>query len=136
MPVDERELNRVLDALPNDLLGRQRERDGGTVIYRADGEADLFLEVMEADDVGVRDETNRRLLEMTAGGEGRTIAARQLDPAAGVMYVGGTEGSGAEVVHFLTWATEDGPYLFAAGADTEDALAALIDAFVKAAASS
>lgn len=135
MPTDLEELNRVLDVLPTEVLGRHKERTEGTVLYRADGEPDLFLEVMESDDVGVRDETNRELLEMTAAGEGRTITVRRLDPSAGIMYVGGTQGSGIEVRHFLTWATEDGPYLFAAGADTADALNAVVDAFAKAAGS-
>ena len=139
IPVDVEELNRVLDAFPTELLGRQRERSDGTVVYLGDGESAeepvVFLEVAEAEDVGVRDETNRELLETAATGGGGRVTDSQTDPSAGVMYVRGTEESGDDVRHLLTWATEDGPFLFVAVADTTDTLDALIDAFAKAAAS-
>lgn len=133
MPADEQSLNRVLDALPSELLGRQRERSGGEVVYGGAGEADLFLVAMEAEDVGTGDETNRELLEIEARREGRVVTDRHTESSAGVMYVRGTEGSGPELVHFLAWAAEDGPYLFAAGADTPGSLDVLINEFARAA---
>lgn len=133
MPADEQALNRVLDALPAELLGRARERSDGEVIYRGAGEADLFLVAMEAEDVGTG-ETNAELLESEARQEGRVITDRRTAPSEGVMYIRGTEGSGPDLLNFLAWTTDDGPYLFAAGADTPEALDAIIDAFAKAVA--
>ena len=139
IPADEQALNRVLDAMPNEMLGMQRERSDGSVIYRADretaGEPVVFLEVAEADDVGVGDETNRELIESAATGGGGKVTSSQTDPSAGVMYVRATEDSGDTVRHILTWATEDGPFLFVAVADTSNTLDTLVDAFSKAAAS-
>ena len=137
MPTDEQSLNAALDALPSELLGRQRERSDGTVIYQsesepAEGEPQVFIEVMEAADVGVRDETPRELLDMLGDGDGRTVTDRRTDPSAGVMYVRGSEKSGARTLHFLSWATEDGPYLFSAVASSSDDVDALVDAFAKA----
>ncbi len=147
MPGDEQELNRVLDAFPSELMGLRRERSEGKVIYRAEdelseGDPVVFLEVAEASDVGVRDETNRELLERTGRGvreadyEGKTTVESQTDPSEGVMYIRITDRYGLGITHSLVWATEDGPYLFAANADTEDVLDALINAFAKAARSS
>ena len=135
IPADERSLLRVLQAMPDEILGRTKEQSDGDVVYRSEGAADVFLSAMEAEDVSAGEESNRELLDIEARRPGRVVTDRDTDPGAELIYVRGTEGGAPDMIHFMAWATPEGPFLFAAGADTAEHLDAVVTAFAEAAAS-
>lgn len=132
LPTDVEGLTAALGDMPARLAGRARipGRADGEVLYGDDAEEPLFVVAMEAEDVGVRDETNSQLLEIEARRGDRDVTARVTDPSAPVLYVAGTEASGS--AHFLVWTSPDNPFVFAAGADSAEHLALLVTAFASA----
>lgn len=132
LPTDAEDLLAVLEDMPEELAGRSRVPDqpDGEVLYANGGERQLFVVVMEAADMGVRDETNPELLETEARRAGRTVTAQETDPSAHLLYVAGTEE--AERLHFLLWTTPDNPLVFAAVADSAAHLDELLRAFADA----
>lgn len=132
LPVDVEGLLAALGDMPARLAGRPRllDRADGEVLYGGDTGVPLFVVAMEAQDIGVRDETNSELLEIEARRAGRHVTARETDPSAPVLYVAGTEATGS--AHFLVWTSADNPFVFAAGADSAENLALLVAAFASA----
>ena len=135
LPVDEASLLQVLEEMPAELIGRAKQHSGGDVVYRAEGMPDVFVSAMESGDVGIGTESNRELLDTEAQAPGRKVTDRNTDSGGDLLYIRGTEGEPPEIVHFMAWATPDGAFLFAAGADTAEHLDAVVTAFAEAAAS-
>lgn len=133
LPIDVEGLVAALGDMPPRLAGRPRllDRADGEVLYGGDEEEPLFVVAMEAEDIGVGDETNSELLEIEARRPGRDVTARETDPSAPVLYVAGTQPTGPS--HFLVWTSPDNPFVFAAGADSAENLALLVTAFAFAA---
>lgn len=132
LPIDVEGLAAALGDMPPRLAGRSRIPGpaDGEVLYGDDVGEPLLVVAMEADDIGVRDETNAQLLEIEARRGDRHVTARETDPSAPVLYVAGTEASGS--AHFLVWSSPDNPFVFAARADTAENLALLVNAFASA----
>lgn len=132
LPIDVEGLTAVLGDMPPRLAGRSRNPGpaDGEVLYGDGADEPFFLVAMEAEDIGVRDETNSQLLEIEARRGDRKVTARETDPSAPVLYVAGTEASGS--THFLVWTSPENPFVFAAGADSAEHLALLLSAFASA----
>jgi hypothetical protein len=138
LPLTEKQVEELLDAMPDTLQGLTAVRTGNEVGYGNTGMGELAgsMEVfLRAMDLGGRGDygTGAPFIQAMADTGGVGSGASQLDPAAPLVFAVGST-PGATTYYSAMWAVPDSRYVFLVQATSEEERLALVEAF-KAASS-